>query len=51
MWIKDIRNYEIEVHDGDNIIYRGNVDECPEDIRNKEAKDMKIGHKVIIITL
>ena len=51
MWIKDIRNYDIEVYKDDNMIYSGNVDNAPEEIKQYEAESAKIEHKKIKITV
>ncbi len=51
MWIKDVRNCEVEINENGNVIYTGNVDNVEEDIKNKEAKSMRIENKKIIIEL
>ena len=51
MWIKDVRHYEIEVHENGNIVYSGNVHDAPEEIKEKETKSMKIDHKKIVIEI
>ena len=49
MWIKDIRNYDIEVYKDNSVIYSGNVNDAPDDVKNYECKNAKIEHKKIII--
>ena len=49
MWIKDIRNYNIEVYKDGELIYDGEVNEAPEEIKKYECKNSKLEHKKIII--
>lgn len=51
MWIKDIRNYEIEVYRNDELVYSGNANDAPDDIKNAESQEAKMGHKKIIIKI
>ena len=37
--------------EGENLIYSGNVNDCPEEIKQRETKNMTIGHKRIKIEL
>ena len=40
MIIKDIRNFNVKIVDGDNVLYEGNVDYAPDDIKNLEYKNV-----------
>lgn len=51
MWLKDIRNYNVKILDGDNIIYSGNVDNAPEELKEKETKSVKLEQKILIIEI
>ncbi len=49
MWVKDVRNYEVEIYDGEKLIYSGNVNDAPDEIKEKETKTMNLEHKKILI--
>ncbi len=49
MWVKDVRNYEVEIYEEEKLIYSGNVNDAPEDIKQRESKTMKLEHKKILI--
>jgi hypothetical protein len=51
MWVKDVRNYDVDIYEGEKLIYSGNVNDCPEEIKQRETKNMTIGHKRIKIDL
>ncbi len=51
MWVKDVRNYDVDIYEGEKLIYSGNVNDCPEEIKKRETSNMTIGHKRIKIEL
>ncbi len=51
MWIKDIRCYNVDIYQNNDIIYSGNIDNVPLELKEREIEDMKIDHKKIIIKL
>ncbi len=51
MWVKDVRNYDVDIYEGEKLIYSGNVNDCPEEIKKRETANMTIGHKRIKIEL
>ena len=51
MWVKDVRNYDVDIYEGEKLLYSRNVNEWPEEIKNRETKNMTIGHKRIKIEL
>ena len=46
MWLRDIKNYDVEIYKNDELIYSGNIDDIPE-----ETKTMNLIHKKVIIEL
>lgn len=38
MRIDNIRNYNVKIVDGDNVLYEGNIDHAPDEIKNLEYK-------------
>ena len=38
MRIDNIRNYNVKIVDGDNVLYQGNIDYAPDEIKNLEYK-------------
>lgn len=51
MWIKDIRNYDVEIYEDGKIIYSGNINDVSDDLKEKETKNVKIEQKIIIIEI
>lgn len=51
MWVKDVRNYYVEIYEGDNMIYSGDVNDVSDELKERETKTMKIDHKKLIIYL
>jgi len=51
MWVKDVRNFNVDIYDGERLIFSGNINDCPEEIKQRESANMTIGHKKIIIEL
>lgn len=51
MWIKDIICYDVDVYENDDVIYSGNIDDIPQNLKEREIDDMKIDHKRIKIKL
>lgn len=51
MWVKDVRNYDVDIYEGEKLVYSGNVNDCPEEIKQRETLNMTIGHKRIKIEL
>lgn len=51
MWVKDVRNYEVEIYENEKNVYSGNVNEAPEDIKDRETKTIKIEQKKLIIEI
>lgn len=51
MWVKDIRNYDVNIYENDTLIYSGNVKDAPDDIKERETKSIKIDHKNLVIEL
>lgn len=51
MWIKDVRCYDVDIYQGEEIIYSGNIDDAPVELKELEIEDMKIEHKRIKIKL
>lgn len=49
MWIKELKNYEIEVKKDGETIYKGNSDDAPEEIKKMETEEVKFGKKQIDI--
>lgn len=40
MIINNIRNYNVKIVDGDNVLYEGNIDYAPDEIKNLEYKNV-----------
>lgn len=51
MWIKDIRNYDIKIYENGQEIYSGNVNDVPDDLKEKETKSVKLEQKIINIEI
>ncbi len=51
MWIKDIRCYDVDIYQNEDIIYSGNIDDSPAELKEIEIEDMKIDHKRIKIKI
>lgn len=51
MWLRDIKNYEVEVYKDGELIYSGNIDDIPEEMKGYETKNMSLQHKKVIIDL
>lgn len=51
MWLRDIKNYEVEIYKDDELIYSGNIDDLPEEMKGCETKTMNLVHKKVIIEL
>ncbi len=51
MWIKDIRNYDVEIYNNDELVYKGNVDEVPQELKECETSSISMAHKKLIINL
>lgn len=51
MWVKDVRNYEVDILEDGKVLYSGNVNDAPNDLKQRETKNMKIVHKRIIIDI
>lgn len=51
MWLRDIKNYEVEIYKDEQLIYSGNIDDLPENMKGYETKTMNLVHKKIIIEL
>lgn len=49
MWVKDVRNYDVEIYEEDKLVYSGNVNDAPDDIKDRETKTMTLEHKKIFI--
>lgn len=49
MWVKDVRNYEVEIYEDEKLIYSGNVNDAPDEIKERETKTMSLEHKKILI--
>lgn len=49
MTIKDFNLLEIDVYDGENLVYSGKCEEAPEELKQKQIKiDGNEGKKLII---
>jgi len=51
MWLRDIKNYDVEIYKNDELIYSGNIDDIPEEMKGYETKTMNLIHKKVIIEL
>ena len=51
MWLRDIKNYDVEIYKNDELIYSGNIDDIPEEMIGYETKTMNLIHKKVIIEL
>lgn len=51
MTIKDFNLLEIDVFDGENLIYNGMCENAPEELKNRQVQIQKIDAKKLIIKL
>ena len=51
MTIKDFNLLEIDVYDGDKLIYNGMCEDAPEELKDKQVRVRKIDNKTLIIDL
>ena len=51
MWVKHVRNYEVDILEDGKVLYSGNVNDAPDDLKQRETKNMNIVHKRIIIDI
>jgi hypothetical protein len=51
MWVKDIRNYEVEIHQNGQIIFFGNVNDVSDELKETETKNITIEHKKLIVEI
>lgn len=51
VWLKDIRNYEVEVYENGNLVYSGNVNDAPDELKDRQTKSVKIDHKKLVIEI
>ena len=51
MWIKDIKNYDVEIYKKEELIYSGNIDNASDEIKNNETETIKLEHKKLIIEI
>ncbi len=51
MWVKDVRNYEVDIYEGEKLLYSGEVNDAPDELKKRETKTMRLEHKKIIIEL
>lgn len=51
MWIKDIKNYNVEIYIENELIYSGNIDNAPDDIKQKDTNKINLEHKKLIIEI
>lgn len=51
MWVKDVRNYDVDIVENEKVLYSGNINDAPDELKQRETKDMKISHKRLIIQI
>lgn len=51
MWVKEIRLFNIEVYKEGELVYKGKVEDAPDDIKNAETKNMTFEKKFIKIEI
>ena len=51
MWIKEIRLYNIEVYKDGELVYKGEAEDAPDEIKNLETKSSSFEKKVIKIEI
>lgn len=51
MTIKEFNLLEIDVYDGDKIIFNGMCEDAPEDLKQKQIKILKNENKKLVVKL